>query len=162
LILPNHSDFREIASWVFADSFVNRILTSDIPQRVQNFGCRIWAFRDTNGRLVGFGTIELCAEHIRYTNGRPHPYVPLLAVHPELSGQGIGGAIVRYLIGDAALLVRGAGCHDVLFLDVYEDNQRAINLYRKCGFTVIGDPLNDPEEGKPCLIMAQRVSISRS
>jgi ribosomal protein S18 acetylase RimI-like enzyme len=162
LILPSHSDFREIANWKFPEThaFVTRIFTSDIPQRVQDFRCRIWAFRDTEGRLVGFGTIDLCNEHAAYTNGQRHPYIPLLAVHPEMGGQGIGEAIVRHLIGDAVLLVRGTGCHDALLLDVYEDNIRAVKLYQRCGFKIVGDPVFDPIENKNCLIMAQRVSIA--
>ncbi len=52
------------------------------------------------------------------------------------------------------------GGHDFLFLDVYEDNRRAIELYKKCGFEIIENkPIPDPDEnGRPYLIMAMRVS----
>ena len=80
-----------------------------------------------------------------------------------MQGQGYGRSIVWHLIGEAVLLTRQPhGCHDVLFLDVYERSKKAIRLYEKCGFeTMSPAPMLDPDEaGTPYIIMAKRVSIA--
>ena len=157
--------FEEICAWPFADSYVRRLLREDIPQRVQRGTCRIWVYVDPDGQLVGFGTIDVRDDYSDYTDGRLHPYVPLLAVNPAMEGRGHGKSIVQHLIDHAALLASGPGeCHPVLFLDVYEDNTRAIGLYTKCGFVIIEDQARpDPDEaGRLYLIMAMRVSAMPS
>jgi ribosomal protein S18 acetylase RimI-like enzyme len=141
------------------------MLGIDIPERVVlSDKCRIWVYRDPHGELVGFGTLDVCEEYRDFIEGHPHPYIPLLAVNPTMEGRGYGKSIVRHLIGEAALLTGGsAGCHDVLFLDVYTSNDRAIGLYEKCGFAKVSDePRPDPnEDNRPYLIMARRVSAAR-
>ena len=86
-------------------------------------------------------------------------------MNPAMEGRGHGKSIVQHLIDHAALLASGPGeCHPVLFLDVYEDNTRAIGLYTKCGFVIIEDQARpDPDEaGRLYLIMAMRVSAMPS
>ena len=163
-ILLGSSDFEAISGWPFEDQFVSRLLRDDIPQRVRfNYG-RIWIYRDPEQRLVGFSTIDVCTDYIAHTAGQPHPYIPLLAVNPTIKSLGYGASIVRHLIGEAALLAYKGGCYDVLFLDVYTTNGKAIKVYRDCGFTQVGDePIPDPQEGgKPYIVMAKRVSVARS
>jgi ribosomal protein S18 acetylase RimI-like enzyme len=84
----------------------------------------------------------------------------LLAVNPAMQGQGHGTSIVRHMIGAAAVRVRRGGCHDVLFLDVYESSKKAIALYARCGFVNLTDePIPDRDAcGKRYFIMAMRVS----
>ncbi len=53
LIGLNSREFEAISGWPFADPFVARLLRDDIPQRVQYGNCRIWTYRDPDGRLVG-------------------------------------------------------------------------------------------------------------
>jgi ribosomal protein S18 acetylase RimI-like enzyme len=48
-------------------------------------------------------------------------------------GSGIGAALMRACLGEAAAL----GC-DVVWLDVWERNARAIAFYSKWGFSVVG------------------------
>jgi len=159
----NAPEFREICGWPFADPFVGRLLRDDIPQRIQFGNGRIWVYRDPQSQLVGFGTIDVCDDWGVYAAGQPHPYIPLLAVNPIVQACGHGKSIVRHLIGEAAILARSrGGCHDVLFLDVYTANERAIRLYEGCGFERITvDPIPDPlEGGKPFIIMAKRVSVA--
>jgi ribosomal protein S18 acetylase RimI-like enzyme len=69
-------------------------------------------------------------------------------VNPVIQSRGYGTSIVRHLIGEAAILARHQrGCHDVLFLDVYAANERAIGLYKRCGFeTITAEPIPDPQE----------------
>jgi hypothetical protein len=35
-------DFRRLQSWPFADAFVTRILTRELPLRIENEQCRVW------------------------------------------------------------------------------------------------------------------------
>ncbi len=151
--------FEAISSWPFADPFVNRLLQDDIPQRVQFSNCRIWRYRDPDGRLVGFGTLDVCEDCKEFTTGKLHPYIPLLAINPTIKSLGYGTSIVRHLIEEAAILVLLDLCHDVVFLDVYTTSEKAVRLYTACGFVTISpEPIPDHKEGKTYIIMAKRVS----
>jgi ribosomal protein S18 acetylase RimI-like enzyme len=162
LIGLNAREFEEIRDWSFADAYVGRMLRGDIPRRmILSERFRIWIYLDPDGQIVGFGTLDVGYEYGDYTGGRPHAYIPLLAVNPVMEGRGHGKWIVRHLIGEAALLAGGSGgSHDYLFLDVYASNERAIGLYKKCGFIEVSDePRPDPDEDdRPYIVMALRIS----
>jgi ribosomal protein S18 acetylase RimI-like enzyme len=86
-------------------------------------------------RLVAFNGDAI----IGYAYWRPQifkPKLPLLsiAVADEYQGLGLGRALMELLI-DAARL-RGM---DGLELHVFKHNHRAIALYRKVGFEIVGD-----------------------
>jgi len=155
-------EFRAISGWPFDDSFVGRLLRSDIPQRVQFNEGRIWVYRDPEGPLVGFGTLDVCGDYSQYTASRPHPYIPVLAVNPTIPSLGYGTSIVRHLIGEAAFLAHRGDCHDILFLDVYTTSEKAIHLYEKCQFVKLNDvAIPDPlENSKAYFVMAKRVAIA--
>jgi ribosomal protein S18 acetylase RimI-like enzyme len=156
-------EFKTICEWTFADTYVGRLLRADIPQRIQFSSGKLWVYKDPNSQLVGFGTIDVCDEYGDYTNDQRHPYIPLIAVNPEFEGRGHGNSIVRHLIGEGAFIVRShPGCHDTLFLDVYEDNARAIRLYERCGFERLTVELDPREDNKPYIVMAKRLSIARA
>jgi GNAT superfamily N-acetyltransferase len=147
LIELDSPEFAAISDWPFADAFVGRLLQNDIPQRVVFGNCGIWTYRDPDARLVGFGTLDICGDCREYTHGKLHPYIPLLAVNPTIRSLGYGTSIVRHLIDQAALLALRGLCHDVLFLDVYTTNNKAIRVYTECGFVIITpEPMPDPEE----------------
>jgi ribosomal protein S18 acetylase RimI-like enzyme len=152
--------FNAICVWPFADPYVSRLLREDIPQRIQFNKSRIWVYRDPESRLVGFGTLDVCDEYHQYTAGEDHPYIPLLAVNPPFEGHGHGKSIVRHLISEAVLSCQSGISRDVLFLDVYTDNAKAIKLYKQFGFTSITDEaIPDPhEDGKTYIIMTKSVS----
>jgi ribosomal protein S18 acetylase RimI-like enzyme len=163
LIELDSPEFKEICLWQFDDDDVGRRLQDDIPWRVKRGTCRLWAYRDPDGQLVGFGTIDVCDDYRDFVGNRRHPYIPLLAVNKPMEGRGHGKWIVRHLIGEAAILATAPdGCHDVLFLDVYNDNMRAISLYEKCGFIKAhSEPRLHQEEGnRPYIIMEMRVSLA--
>lgn len=156
-------EFEAISGWPFADSFVTRLLQYDVPQRVRFGNCRLWIYRDPDGRFVGFGTLDVCDDYREYTDDQAHPYIPLIAVNPTIKSLGYGTTIVRHLIDEAALLAcRPGTCHDVLFLDVYTTSAKAIEVYTSCGFVpVTPEPVPDVlEGGKPYLVMARRVTIA--
>jgi ribosomal protein S18 acetylase RimI-like enzyme len=156
-------EFKTICDWPFDDSYVGRLLRDEIPERVQRGTGRIWIYREPGGQPVGFGTLDVRDHYRHFTGGKDHPYIPLLAVNPTIKSLGYGTSIVGHLAGEAALLACGpCPCHDVLFLDVYASNEKAIRLYEKCGFrNLLDEPIPDPaEDGKPYLIMARRVSVA--
>lgn len=155
-------EFQAIARWPFSDAYVVRLLQSDIPQRAQFGNCQIWVYRDPEERLVGFGTLDVCDDCCQFTDGQDHPYIPLLAANPTIKSRGYGSSIVRHLVDESALLALQGHCHHVLFLDVYLSNQKAIDVYTKCGFTAITpDPIPDPQEGgEPYCVMAKSVAVA--
>lgn len=162
LIGLGSEEFQGILGWPFADAYVPRLLQNDIPQRVMFGNCRIWSYRDPEERLVGFGTLDVCGDCGQFTGGRNHPYIPLLAVNPTIKSRGYGTSIVRHLVDEAVLLALQGLCHDVLFLDVYTSNVKAICVYTNCGFTIVTpQPIADPQEGgKTFCVMARSVAIS--
>jgi ribosomal protein S18 acetylase RimI-like enzyme len=160
-ITPDSPEFAAICGWPFTNPYVQRLLRDDIPQRVRFGHCRIWIYRDPDGRLVGFGTLDHCDDYAAYTSGLSHSYIPLLAVDPTIESRGYGTSIVHHLIEEATVLMSDpATCHDVLFLDVYESNKRAIRLYTKCDFRTVAGPFSDPQEGgQSYVVMAKRIAF---
>lgn len=63
----------------------------------------------------------------------PEVELLLIAVHPGQRGLGLGRSLVRTACHDAAL--RGA---EEIFLEVRENNQAALALYRQAGFLEVG------------------------
>src|SRR5205807_2731902 len=112
---------------------VSRILRDDMPQRIQFSEGRIWSYRDPEGRLVGFGTLDVSNHYSELTAGQTHPYIPLLAVNPTIKSLGYGTTIVRHLIAEAALMAIRGTCCDLLMLDVYTTSVKAIEVYTECG-----------------------------
>jgi ribosomal protein S18 acetylase RimI-like enzyme len=165
---PGKPVFQAILAWPFADQpffvgQVKRLLQRDIPHRVMYGNCMVWTYRDSAGNTVGFGTLDLCKEYERFTAGKYHCYIPLLAVHPAFERRGHGRSIVEHLIAEAVLFAQSAaGISDLLFLDVYAANQPAISLYEKCGFVILNpnSPILDPLENKePYVVMAKKVAV---
>jgi hypothetical protein len=84
LVGLDSNEFQAISGWPFGDPFVKRLVQEDLPQRVQFGNCSIWTYRDPNGSLVGFGTLDVCGECGEYTGGKLHAYIPLLAINPTI------------------------------------------------------------------------------
>ncbi len=155
-------EFKAICDWPFADAYISRLLREDIPRRVKFGNCRIWVYRDPDMQFAGFGTLDICNECGEYTDGRSHPYIPLLAINPTVTSLGYGTGILSHLVDEAAMWIHaGTGFFPVLFLDVYLANERAIKLYKKCGFQQVSpNPIPDRQEcDRPYIIMARRVQI---
>ena len=54
-------------------------------------------------------------------------------VHSEYQGQGIGSALMKAALNHPRLKTS-----ERVFIDVYEENIRALNMYRKYGFKTVG------------------------
>jgi len=155
------SEFDEILTWPFDDGFVARLLSSDIPQRALLGNCRIWVYHDSDGVCVGFGILDICLDYQQYANDEPHLYIPLLAINPTIESLGYGTSILKHLIEEATVSAGRSLCHDLLFLDVYLSSEKAIKLYDAQGFVrLTPEPIEDPIEGKPFIVMAKRVGIA--
>lgn len=76
-------------------------------------------------RIVGWAA-GLLHRHGQNYSGRLYA----IAVHPDAQGKRIGQRLIERIL--RALAMRGARR---IFLEVHTDNQKAINLYRKLGFT---------------------------
>jgi ribosomal protein S18 acetylase RimI-like enzyme len=152
--------FAAINQWKFEEEFVARILADDIPQRVKYQNGTVWAYLNPEKTIVAFGTLSVCSDYAMWTDGRPHAYIPLLAVHPEQRGLGYGREVVDHLVSEAACIVEANSgvVHDAVFLDVYEKSLAAIGLYEKCGFQALrSSQFIDPLNNEPYKIMARRV-----
>src|SRR4051812_20925146 len=116
----NDPVFNAIKTWPFKDDFVFRLLVDDIPQRIKYGSCQFWAYRDPHSTIVGFGTLAISTDCSEFADSKPHTYIPLLAVHPDMQGRGHGKAIVNHLIREASCAVARAPAwlHHALFLDV--------------------------------------------
>lgn len=163
------SEYQAILAWQFVDEpfyecQVLQVLGQDIPRRMAFGCCAMWAYRDSHGNVVGFGTLDICQEYARFTGGTHHCYIPVLAVNTAFQRQGHGRRIVDHLAAEAVLVRQATNdISDLLFLDVYSANKAAAALYEKCGFTVLNpdNPIPDPaENNETYLVMAKRVSIA--
>ena len=84
---------------------------------------RMWIAKEGE-RLVGY---------MLYQIGGSEVELHTIAVDPTKQGSGIGRGLMEHFIREAKKLQA-----TILFLQVRPSNQRAISLYRKFGFEVVG------------------------
>lgn len=85
----------------------------------------VWmTIAELGGRSAGFALVRGVVDEAELL---------LLAVIPEMRRKGVGAALLRSVLGDCAL--RGI---ESLHLEVRDGNE-AIKLYRKSGFTKVGE-----------------------
>lgn len=80
---------------------------------------------ESKKRVLGWAA-GLIHRHGQNYSGRLYA----VAVHPDAQGKRIGQRMIERIL--RVLAMRGASR---IFLEVHADNQKAINLYRKLGFT---------------------------
>jgi ribosomal-protein-alanine acetyltransferase len=90
---------------------------------------------ETGKRVAGY-----CIVLFRKTSSAARLYS--IAAAPDLSGQGIGRALIAVAEGEATKRGRRS-----LRLEVREDNVRAIAIYRRAGFDPIGREANYYQDG---------------
>lgn len=101
---------------------------------------------------VQFGTVSLPVEGVAAGDRE----VRRLYVHPEFRGGGVGKHLMEAALDHPQLKAAGS-----IYLDVWEQNHVAQNLYRRYGFEVIGARRFEVESGAPMdldLIMVRRSS----
>ena len=87
-------------------------------------GYQAWVLRDEHGELMGYFLLMLIVDEAHLLN---------VAVSAELHGRGLG----RFLLNQAVACARGMNMTSVL-LEVRPSNVRALDIYRRYGFTQIG------------------------
>lgn len=97
----------------------SRNIFNSCLERYQNYALTL------NGKLIGFAVLMLADTECQLLN---------IAIDPAYHNQGYGSFFMNDLIQSA----RAERAND-LFLEVRVTNQPAIKLYKKMGFTVIGE-----------------------
>jgi len=105
------------------------------------------------GRVIGYGGYHLLKNDVefRLMNKRYDIVVHLIniAIAPDFQGMGYGTILMNYLLEDA----RSRGV-EFAYLEVRPSNERAISLYRRFGFMIVGIIENYyPQERENALVM---------
>jgi ribosomal-protein-alanine N-acetyltransferase len=87
-------------------------------------GYHAWVLRDQAGTLLGYFLLMAIVDEAHLLN---------LAVSGEMQGCGLG----RFLLNQSVACARGLGLESML-LEVRPSNMRALEIYRRYGFTGIG------------------------
>jgi GNAT superfamily N-acetyltransferase len=84
---------------------------------------------ELNGEIIGSGYAQIrrSKQSLKHTR---HAYLGFMYVAPKHRGFGINGKIIEQLIEWS----KEQGISD-LYLDVYDENEAAINAYKKVGFS---------------------------
>ena len=80
---------------------------------------------------------EKIAGYIGSHNVLGEVYITNVAVFPEFRRNGVGKALVEFLVNDMK-----AENAEFVTLEVRKSNQNAISLYEKCGFEKVGERRN--------------------
>ena len=85
-----------------------------------------------NGEFIGEGALVLDTDDPDYTISGQRVYVSRMIVKKEYRGRGIGSEILEFLISKATEM----GFSEMT-IGVDKDNENALHLYRKYGFTEV-------------------------
>ena len=85
-----------------------------------------------NGEFIGEGALVLDTDDPDYTISGQRVYVSRMIVKKEYRGRGIGSEILEFLINKATEM----GLSEMT-IRVDKDNENALHLYRKYGFTEV-------------------------
>lgn len=88
---------------------------------------------EMEGQPVGYARLKWGGAPACVTASRPVEIIRFYSIK-ELIGHGVGAALMKACLEEA----RGLGC-DVVWLDVWEKNPRAIAFYTKWGFIKVGE-----------------------
>lgn len=88
---------------------------------------------ETEGKLVGYAKLKRNSREPGITGDNPVELCRLYNLQ-EFIGKGIGKALMLKCLDFA-----GENRHDTIWLGVWENNDRAVNFYRKSGFEKCGE-----------------------
>lgn len=95
-----------------------------------------------DGEIVGTGTVR--RRSLAAADPRSQWQIRGMAVLPEAQGQGLGSQVLAAILDHVGAQDGGlAWCHARI---------RAEGLYRRAGFTVVGEPFDDPVAGRQVLM----------
>ena len=95
-------------------------------------GNRLVFIYKINGEFIGEGALVIDAGDLDYTIAKRRVYVSRMIVKKEYRNRGIGSEILTFLIGKATEMG-----YTEMTIGVDKDNENAIHLYRKFGFTQV-------------------------
>lgn len=114
----------------------------------------IFLIAESDGQPVGYAQLILNSTDEAMQANLPMEIRRIYAVQ-DFIGKGVGGMLMSRAIDEA----RQRGC-DILWLGVWEKNQRAIDFYRKWGFEEHGTHVFTlGEEPQTDLIMALKLTV---
>jgi len=115
----------------------------------------VFLVAEVEGSTVGYAHLRGGEIPGRITGMRPVEIVRFYAAN-EWIGKGVGPALMLACLEEAAR----QGC-DVIWLDVWSNNPRAISFYRKWGFRIVGtQPFRLGDEVQTDLLMQREVDDS--
>ena len=92
------------------------------------------AMADDGGRLLGFVKMRVPSPYGEHSDAAHPIALGQLYTQPDLTGLGIGAALMDWAIGEA--VARG---HDAIQLSVWSENTGAQRFYQRYGFAKIAD-----------------------
>lgn len=117
--LEDLSRLLEIESECFSSPWPREAFVYELTE---NPVSEVWLL-ENEGIIIGYYDLWISFEQADLAN---------IAVAEDYQGQGYGDQLMQHLQKQA----RQAGC-EVLALEVRVNNEKAINLYRKHGFTIV-------------------------
>lgn len=116
------------AAWKSSDALDGSYLDPDVIRRVHRAYLDFPAeaegkvhVAELDGRVAGWAARD----------GAPN-YISDVWVDPAFQGRGVGGALVRFLLG----AIRRED-HNVATIQTHARNEGAIRLYQRCGFAIV-------------------------
>jgi len=109
-----------------------RRVYADVYQRVERGLALMWVAELPEFGLVGQAFVQLKMHDLSTANGKTRAYIHSFRVRPAMRNRGLGTAIMSFIERD--LVQRG---FKEITLNVAEDNEGAMRLYRRLGYTVV-------------------------
>ena len=99
----------------------------DLPLLINDINSQLLVLEET-GEIIATGYIQIRSSK-KSLSHQEHGYLGFMFVLPDYRGRGFNRLVMDALIGWG----KAQGI-DVFYLDVYAENQAAINAYKKLGF----------------------------
>jgi len=106
----------------------NNAIYYDLPALINESNSQVLVLEEKN-QLIATGYIQIRASKQSLSHEQ-HGYLGFMYVAPDFRGRGLNRLVMDALVGWG----RAHGVN-IFYLDVYADNQAAINAYQKLGFT---------------------------
>jgi len=123
------SDLREI-EWEGSYKIYRQVY-ADVYRRTENGLALMWVAELPEFGLVGQAFVQLKMHDRSCANGSTRAYIHSFRVRPAMRGRGLGTALMDVVEQD--LIQRG---FREVTLNVAEDNQGALRLYQRLGYSV--------------------------
>lgn len=93
----------------------------------------LWVITLPDGEFIGQAFVMLKSSELEAADGRNRAYIFAFRVKPTWRNRGVGAYLMQFVESD----LRARGFRFVT-LNVAKDNQRALRLYKRLGYKVIG------------------------